>query len=76
MLIRFGASAKTVQARLSHATAAETSDNYFHLWPDSDDGPARPSTPFPEVLRTNCGPGRLTISLSAGQAPGCGRAGL
>ncbi len=36
-LIRFGESVKTVQARLGHATAAETLDTYGHLWPDSDD---------------------------------------
>jgi len=28
---------KTVQARLGHATAAETLDTYSRLWPDSDD---------------------------------------
>jgi hypothetical protein len=28
---------KTVQARLVHASAAETLDTYSHLWPDSDD---------------------------------------
>ncbi|HYJ76984.1 MAG TPA: site-specific integrase, partial [Actinomycetes bacterium] len=32
-----GESVKTVQARLGHATAAETLDTYSHLWPDSDD---------------------------------------
>ncbi len=37
MLIRFGESVKTVQARLGHATAAETLDTYSHLWPDSAD---------------------------------------
>lgn len=36
-LIRYGESVKTVQARLGHATAAETLDTYGHLWPDSDD---------------------------------------
>lgn len=36
-MIRFGESVKTVQARLGHATAAETLDTYSHLWPDSDD---------------------------------------
>lgn len=36
-LIRFGESIKTVQARLGHATAAETLDTYGHLWADSDD---------------------------------------
>jgi integrase len=28
---------KAVQARLGHASAAETLDTYSHLWPDSDD---------------------------------------
>ena len=37
LLIRHGESAKTVQARLGHASAAETLDTYSHLWPDSDD---------------------------------------
>ncbi len=31
LLIRFGESVKTVQARLGHATAAETLDTYSHL---------------------------------------------
>lgn len=37
VLIRHGESVKTVQARLGHASAAETLDTYSHLWPDSDD---------------------------------------
>ena len=37
LLIRHGCSVKVVQARLGHATAAETLDTYSHLWPDSDD---------------------------------------
>jgi integrase len=37
LLIRHGESVKTVQARLGHASAAETLDIYSHLWPDSDD---------------------------------------
>lgn len=37
LLIRHGESVKSVQARLGHATAAETLDTYSHLWPDSDD---------------------------------------
>lgn len=36
-LIRYGESVKTVQARLGHASAAETLDTYSHLWPDSDE---------------------------------------
>jgi integrase len=37
LLIRHGESVKTVQARLGHASAAETLDTHSHLWPDSDD---------------------------------------
>lgn len=37
LLIRHGESVKVVQARLGHATAAETLDTYSHLWPDSED---------------------------------------
>jgi len=37
LLIRHGESVKAVQARLGHASAAETLDTYSHLWPDSDD---------------------------------------
>ena len=37
LLIWHGESVKFVQARLGHATAAETLDCYSHLWPDSDD---------------------------------------
>ena len=37
LLIRLRESVNTVQARLGHASAAETLDTYSHLWPDSDD---------------------------------------
>jgi hypothetical protein len=37
LLIRHGESVTTVQARLGHASAAETLDTYSHLWPDCDD---------------------------------------
>jgi integrase len=37
LLIRHGESVKVVQARLGHATAAETLDTYSHLWPDNAD---------------------------------------
>ncbi len=37
LLIRHGESVKVVQARLGHATAAETLDTYSHLWPDAED---------------------------------------
>src|SRR3954447_6497699 len=37
LLIRHGESVKTVQARLTPASAAEPLATYSHLWPDSDD---------------------------------------
>jgi site-specific recombinase XerD len=37
LLISEGASVKTVQARLGHASAVETLNTYAHLWPDSED---------------------------------------
>jgi integrase len=37
LLIRHGESVKVVQARLGHASAAETLDTYAHRWPDSED---------------------------------------
>lgn len=37
LLIDAGESAKVVQARLGHASAAETWDTYVHLWPESED---------------------------------------
>jgi integrase len=37
LLIHEGCSVKVVQARLGHATAAETLDTYAHLWHDDDD---------------------------------------
>ena len=37
LLIRHEESVKVVQARLGHASAAETLDTYSHRWPDSDD---------------------------------------
>ncbi len=37
LLIGHSESVKVVQARLGHATAAETLDTYSHLWPDSED---------------------------------------
>jgi integrase len=39
-LIAAGESVKVVQARLGHATAAETLETYAHLWPD-DEGRTR-----------------------------------
>jgi integrase len=37
LLIRYGESVETVQARLGHASATETLDTYAHLWPHSED---------------------------------------
>ena len=37
LLIRYGESIKTVQARLGHESAEETLNTYSHLWSDSDD---------------------------------------
>jgi hypothetical protein len=37
LLISQGASVKTVQARLGHASATETLNTYAHLWPESED---------------------------------------
>ncbi len=37
LLIASGADAKTVQARLRHASAKTTLDTYGHLWPDRDE---------------------------------------
>lgn len=37
LLIRHNENVKVVQARLGHATAAETLDTYSHLWKDSAD---------------------------------------
>ena len=64
LLIRYGESVKTVQARLGHKSAEETLNTYSHLWPDSDDrsrdavdaalgaGPAEKSENFPDSQRT------------------------
>ncbi len=54
LLIRYGESVKTVQARLGHASAAETLDTYSHLWPDSDD---RTREAIDSVLGINGSPG-------------------
>ncbi|MEI5671854.1 MULTISPECIES: tyrosine-type recombinase/integrase [unclassified Nocardioides] len=37
LLIRYGESAKTVQARLGHSSPSETLETYAHLWHDSND---------------------------------------
>lgn len=50
-----GESVKVVQARLGHATAAETLDTYSHLWQDSED---RTRQAVDEVLAALLRPGR------------------
>ncbi len=55
LLIRHGESVTTVQARLGHASAAETLDTYSHLWPDSDDRTRPRWAPSSAGLRTLCG---------------------
>lgn len=64
LLIRYGESVTTVQARLGHKSAEETLNTYSHLWPDSDDRsrdavdaalraePGGNSANFPDSLRT------------------------
>jgi integrase len=52
LLIRAGCSVKVVQARLGHATAAETLDTYAHLWPDDED---RTRQAVDDVLAANAG---------------------
>ena len=37
LLIRYGESVRTVQARLGHSSPTETLQTYAHLWHDSDD---------------------------------------
>jgi integrase len=53
LLIRHGESVKVVQARLGHASAAETLDTYSHLWPDSED---RTREAVDAVLGSACAP--------------------
>ena len=74
LLIRHGESVKVVQARLRHATAAETLDTYSHLWPDSEDRTrqAIDAGAPADVVRTH----RPPNSKAAGQSVYGGRAGL
>ena len=58
LLIRHGESVKVVQARLGHASAAETLDTYSHLWPDSED---RTRAAVDEVLGPRVSPACHTV---------------
>ena len=56
LLIRHGASVKTVQERFGHASAVETLDTYSQPWPDSDErtrdggrGAVRADSPRSEI---------------------------
>ena len=87
LLIRHGESVKVVQARLGHASAAETLDTYSHLWPDSEDqtrgavdacarrsrglAAARRSRRDPRIRRS--GPWWWRVGLYAGFCAGAGR---
>ena len=53
LLIRHAESVKVVQARLGHATAAETLDTYSHLWPDAEDR----TREAVDVVLGSCAPG-------------------
>jgi integrase len=67
LLIRHGESVKTVQARLGHATAAETLDTYSHLWPDSEDRTREVDSVLgaADWLRTEQGAQRQTLTSQA-----------
>lgn len=70
LLIRHGESVKTVQARLGHASAAETLDTYSHLWPDSEDRTRDAVDSALDVLRTARGQQESISPEPAGQSPG------
>ncbi|MGQ7296939.1 tyrosine-type recombinase/integrase [Quadrisphaera sp. KR29] len=70
LLIRHCESVKTVQARLGHASAAETLDTYSHLWPDSDD---RTRQAVDEVLLRPSAP--LRADSATGDEPATGASG-
>jgi integrase len=67
LLIRHGESVKVVQARLGHASAAETLDTYSHLWPDSEDQTREAVDAVLDISRPNRGPRSVLIHVSAGQ---------
>jgi integrase len=70
LLIRYGESVKTVQARLGHSTAGETLNTYGHLWPDSDD---RTRAAVDEMLGVGASISRQSLGVSdveAGQGSG------
>ncbi len=66
LLIRHGESVKVVQARLGHASAAETLDTYSHLWPDSEDTTREAVDAVLNISRPNRGPRAVMNHVSAG----------
>ena len=77
LLIRHGESVIVVQARLGHASAAQTLDTYSHLWPDAADRTREAvDTVLGEALRRSqpiqpngAGPSRRALGIR----PGTGR---
>jgi integrase len=76
-LIAANLSPKVIQARLGHATMAETMDTYGHLFPDSEDlGRSAVDDALAGPLRNRNGTGAPGERAGAGQAMGGGRVGL
>ncbi len=76
LLIRHGESVKVVQARLGHATAAETLDTYRTSGRTQRTRRERRSTRFSALLRTPCGPTGSSSRKAPGQRVYMGRVGL
>jgi integrase len=77
VLIAANLSPKVIQARLGHATIAETMDTYGHLFPDSEDlGRAAVDDALAVPWRNRNGTGAPGERAGAGQAMGGGRVGL
>jgi integrase-like protein len=56
-LIAAGLHPKAIQARLGHATIAETMDTYGHLFPDADDlGRGTIDAAFADLQPLSCAP--------------------
>jgi integrase len=58
LLIAHGESVKVVQARLDHASTAETLDTYAHLWPENEE---RTRAAVDDVLGDRRSSGRQSI---------------
>ena len=78
-LIAAGLHPKAIQARLGHATIAETMDTYGHLFPDADElGRGAIDAAFGDVrpMCARCVPDVSPERPDAGQRQGGGRVGL